>query len=146
MQQADLLAERIQSSYPFHPDLLDLMYHRWGSLLSTHPWSLTVSGVQFMLCAAGDTSLLIGPVIFPEDEGVRGAFFSQVGERALQSVIEADLIGRAKVKAVDNRIAQDALSFKTGNATGCRDLCCFKPAAGRSGRCGTNHRCLPRPD
>jgi len=29
MQQADLLAERIQSSYPFHPDLLDLMYHRW---------------------------------------------------------------------------------------------------------------------
>jgi Protein of unknown function (DUF499) len=28
-QQADLLAERILSSYPFHPDLIDLMYYRW---------------------------------------------------------------------------------------------------------------------
>ena len=44
-----------------------------------------------------------------DDEGVRGAFFSQVGEKErYSSVIAADLIGRkAKVKA-DKRIAQDA--------------------------------------
>jgi len=52
---------------------------------------------------------LIGPVIPFEDEEL-GAFFSQVGERErFSSVIAADLIGRkAKVKAVDNRIARDS--------------------------------------
>ena len=122
-QQADLLAERIQSSYPFHPDLLDLMYHRWGSLPS---YQRTRGALQFLarvvyaLRQAGDTSLLIGPGNIPfDDEGVRGAFFSQVGERErFSSVIAADLIGRkAKVKAVDNRIAQDApalASLKVG--------------------------------
>ncbi|MDF5712354.1 MAG: DUF499 domain-containing protein [Rhizonema sp. NSF051] len=113
-QQADVLAERIQSSYPFHPDLLDLMYHRWGSLPS---YQRTRGALQFLarvvyaLRQAGDTSLLISPGNIPfDDEGVRGAFFSQVGERErFSSVIAADLIGRkAKVKAVDNRIAQDA--------------------------------------
>lgn len=113
-QQADILAERIQSSYPFHPDLLDLMYHRWGSLPS---YQRTRGALQFLarvvyaLRQAGDTSLLISPGNIPfDDEGVRGAFFSQVGERErFSSVIAADLIGRkAKVKAVDNRIAQDA--------------------------------------
>lgn len=114
IQQADLLAERIQLSYPFHPDLLDLMYHRWGSLPS---YQRTRGALQFLartiyaLLQSGDTSLLIGPGNIPfQDEGVRGAFFSQVGERErFSSVIEADLIGRkAKVRAVDNRIAQDA--------------------------------------
>lgn len=113
-QQADLLAERIQASYPFHPDLLDIMYHRWGSLPS---YQRTRGALQFLarvvyaLRSSGDTSLLIGPGNIPfDDEGVRGAFFSQVGERErFSSVIAADLIGRkAKVKAVDNRIAQDA--------------------------------------
>lgn len=113
-QQADLLAERIQSSYPFHPDLLDLMYHRWGSLPS---YQRTRGALQFLarvvyaLRQAKDTSLLIGPGNIPfDDEGVRGAFFSQVGERErFSSVISSDLIGRkAKVKAIDNRIAQDA--------------------------------------
>lgn len=114
IQQADLLAERIQLSYPFHPDLLDLMYHRWGSLPS---YQRTRGALQFLartiyaLLQSGDTSLLIGPGNIPfQDEGVRGAFFSQVGERErFSAVIEADLIGRkAKVRAVDNRIAQDA--------------------------------------
>lgn len=113
-QQATLLAERIQFSYPFHPDLLDLMYHRWGSLPS---YQRTRGALQFLarvvyaLWKNQDTSLLISPgdVLF-QDEGVRGAFFSQVGERdQYSSVLEADLIGRkAKVKAVDVRIAQDA--------------------------------------
>ncbi len=117
--QAALLAERIQLSYPFHPDLLDLMYHRWGTLPS---YQRTRGALQFLatvvysLWQEEHTSLLISPgdVLF-KNEAVRGAFFTQVGERErYSSVIEADLIGRrAKVKTVDNRIAQDspALSY-----------------------------------
>lgn len=112
-QQADLLAERIRSSYPFHPDLLDLMYHRWGSLPS---YQRTRGALQFLarvVYALKDqnTSLLIGPGDVPlDDEGTRGAFFSQVGEReAYRTVVDADLIGRkARVKVIDNRIAQDS--------------------------------------
>lgn len=113
-QQAELLAERIQISYPFHPDLLDLMYHRWGSLPS---YQRTRGALQFLarviyaLYEQKDNSLLITSGNIPfQDEGVRGAFFSQVGERErFVSVIDADLIGRkAKVKAVDQRIAQDS--------------------------------------
>lgn len=113
-QQAGLLAERIQLSYPFHPDLLDLMYHRWGTLPS---YQRTRGALQFLasvvhsLWKEEHTSLLISPgdVLF-QNEAVRGAFFTQVGERErYSSVIEADLIGRkAKVKTVDNRIAQDS--------------------------------------
>jgi len=55
MQQADLLAERIQSSYPFRPDLLD--WPRWGSLqLSTPVEPYSFWRVQFMP-APSDTSL-----------------------------------------------------------------------------------------
>ena len=113
-QQAQILSERIQSSYPFHPDLLDLMYHRWGSLPS---YQRTRGALQFLarvvyaLWENQDISSLIGPGDIPfADEGVRGAFFSQVGERErFDSVIRADLTGRtAKVKSVDKRIEQDA--------------------------------------
>ncbi len=113
-QQADLLAERIKLSYPFHPDLLDLMYYRWGSLPS---YQRTRGALQFLarvvyaLRKTQDTSLLITPANIPfQDEGVRGAFFSQVGERErFVSVIDADIVGRkAKVKAVDHRIATDS--------------------------------------
>lgn len=113
-QQAQLLAQRIQLSYPFHPDLLDLMYHRWGSLPS---YQRTRGALQFLarvvyaLRQAQNTSLLIslGDIPF-DDEGVRGAFFSQVGERErFNSVIDADLISRkAKVKTVNKRIAEDS--------------------------------------
>jgi hypothetical protein len=37
--EAGLLEQRIVASYPFHPELLDLMYHRWGvaAELPAHP-------------------------------------------------------------------------------------------------------------
>ncbi|XHX78983.1 MAG: ATP-binding protein [Stenomitos frigidus ULC029] len=113
-QQAALLAERIQISYPFHPDLLDLMYHRWGTLPSyqrTRGALQFLASVVYSLWQEERTSLLISPgdVLF-QNEAVRGAFFTQVGERErYNSVIDADLIGRkAKVKIVDNRLAQDS--------------------------------------
>ncbi|MEG3984307.1 DUF499 domain-containing protein [Microcoleus sp. T3B2] len=113
-QQVEILAERIEISYPFHPDLLDLMYHRWGSLPS---YQRTRGALQFLastvygLREANDTSWLITPANIPfHNEATRSAFFTQVGEReAYSSVLNADLIGRkAKVKIVDNRIGQDS--------------------------------------
>jgi len=113
-QQADLLAERILSSYPFHPDLIDLMYYRWGSLPSyqrTRGALQFLASVTYALWQTQDNSWLITPgnVMF-ENEAARSSFFSQVGERdAYSAVLGADLTGRkARVKTVDNRIATDA--------------------------------------
>ncbi|EAW33696.1 ATP-binding protein [Lyngbya sp. PCC 8106] len=123
-RQANLLAERIEYSYPFHPDLLDLMYHRWGSLPS---YQRTRGALQFLasviysLKQSNDNSWLITPGnIDFNNEAVRNNFFSQVGERdAYNSVINADLIGRkAKVNAIDKRIANDSpaiASLKVGS-------------------------------
>lgn len=123
-QQAKILEERIKLSYPFHPDLLDLMYHRWGSLPS---YQRTRGALQFLasmvyaLREKNDLSWLISPgnVLF-DHEAVKSAFFTQVGERDNYSaVMAADLMGRkAKVNFVDQRIAQDSpnlASLKVGS-------------------------------
>jgi len=114
-QEAEALEERILISYPFHPDLLDLMYHRWGSLPS---YQRTRGALQFLACVVHAlwqnpqrAQPLIGPGDVPlTDEAVRGAFFSQVGEREhWTAVLEADLIGtKARVREVDRRVGQES--------------------------------------
>jgi hypothetical protein len=113
-QQAQILAERIESSYPFHPDLLDLMYYRWGSLPS---YQRTRGALGFLarviakLWEQNDPLWLIYPGSVPlEDINTKQAFFSQVGQReTYEAVLAADISGRkAKVKTIDNRLANDA--------------------------------------
>ncbi len=113
--EAELLEERILKSYPFHPDLLDLMYHRWGSLPS---YQRTRGALQFLATTVYAlwrnpqfAQPLVGPgdVLFT-DEAVRGAFFSQVGERErYTAVLDADLTGtQARVREVDRRVGRES--------------------------------------
>lgn len=112
--EARRLEERILASYPFHPALLDVMYHRWGSLPS---YQRTRGALQFLACvtgalwSAGDGSALIGPGEVDLSDGqTRGAFFTQVGERErYQSVVEADIVSEGSgAKAVDRRVGSDS--------------------------------------
>lgn len=114
-EEAATLRERILAAYPFHPDLLDLMYHRWGTLPS---YQRTRGALQFLanvvhaLYAGGQHPMpLIGPGDVPlDDEGVRSAFFTQVGQREpYTAVLNADIIGTtARVREVDRRLAADS--------------------------------------
>src|SRR2546428_3621620 len=47
VRDAEELEKRIRESYPFHPDLRDLMYLRWGSLPS---YQRTRGALQFLAC------------------------------------------------------------------------------------------------
>jgi hypothetical protein len=102
------LEERILASYPFHPALLDLMYHRWGTLPS---YQRTRGALQFLASAThalwhkGDGSVLIGPgEVDLADEATRGAFFSQVGERErYTAVLEGDIVSDGSGAAIVNR-------------------------------------------
>lgn len=111
---ADALEQRILAAYPFHPDLLDLMYHRWGSLPS---YQRTRGALQFLaavvhcLWAQGARSPLIGPGdIDFRDEATRGAFFSQVGERErYTAVLSSDITSiRAGAAIVDRHLGADS--------------------------------------
>ncbi|AWN29968.1 hypothetical protein DKG71_30770 [Streptomyces sp. NEAU-S7GS2] len=111
---ADSLEERILAAYPFHPELLDLMYHRWGSLVS---YQRTRGALQFLaavvhaLWRSGAQSPLVGPgdVDF-SDESTRGAFFSQVGERErYASVLASDVTSDgAGCATVDRTLGADS--------------------------------------
>ncbi|MDA8047538.1 MAG: DUF499 domain-containing protein [Actinomycetota bacterium] len=106
--EARRMEDRILASYPFHPALLDLMYHRWGTLPS---YQRTRGALQFLasvthaLWQSGDGSSLIGPGEVDLGDGpTRSAFFSQVGERErYQSVIEGDIVSEGSGAAVVNR-------------------------------------------
>ncbi|MEE1786890.1 DUF499 domain-containing protein [Streptomyces sp. SP17BM10] len=111
---ADNLEKRILAAYPFHPDLLDLMYHRWGSLPS---YQRTRGALQFLAAVVhvlwrnGAKSPLIGPGdIDFTDEQVRGAFFSQVGERErFTAVLSSDITSSGSGAAtVDRRLGADS--------------------------------------
>ncbi|MEP7285519.1 MAG: DUF499 domain-containing protein [Chloroflexota bacterium] len=114
-QEAQQMAERIMQSYPLHPDLLDLMYHRWGSLPSYQrtrgPLQFLASVVYDLWEHGRDLQPLIGPGDVPmEMDNTRNTFFTQVGQREnYNSVMDADLIGaNARVKVVDSRMASDS--------------------------------------
>ena len=114
-REAEALRQRILISYPFHPDLLDLMYHRWGSIPS---YQRTRGALQFLACTVAALKNhakvalpLIGPGDVPvSDDRVRGTFFSQVGEREhYTSVLESDLTGsRGRAREVDRRMGRES--------------------------------------
>src|SRR5258706_10391148 len=98
-QEAQQMAERIVQSYPLHPDLLDLMYHRWGALPS---YQRTRGALQFLASVVYDLwqhGRDLQPLISPGDvplemDNTRNAFFTQVGQRQnYNSVMDADLTG-----------------------------------------------------
>ncbi len=118
-QESERYEQRIIESYPFQPDLLDLMYHRWGSLPS---YQRTRGALQFLAAVVhalwanpGSAQPLIGAGDVPfQDEQVRGAFFSQVGERErYSSVLAADITGStARSREVDRRVGADSPTYE----------------------------------
>ena len=116
-QAGDRLEQRVADAYPFHPELIDLMNHRWGALPT---YQRTRGALQFLArvvhslwASRGEAApqALIGPGdVDLADESVREAFLEQVGEaNQYRSVIEADfLTGDAGTKRIDERIGRDA--------------------------------------
>ncbi len=123
-READVLARglerRIMDSYPFHPELIDLMYHRWGSLPT---YQRTRGALQFLATvvhklwsARGERApqALIGPGdVDLSDEATRMTFLEQVGQTSqYSSVIQADfLAGDAGTRRVDDRMGREAPAF-----------------------------------
>ncbi len=114
---ASELERRIEDSYPFHPELIDLMYQRWGSLPT---YQRTRGALQFLATvvhslwsrsAARQPQALIGPGdVDLADEPTRASLFEQVGEATqYTAVVEADFLAAdAGTRVVDERIGREA--------------------------------------
>ena len=111
------LTSRLESAYPFHPALIDLMKGRWASL--PH-FQRTRGALRFMATVLhkakkmGHRSPVISPGDIPlEDADVRNAFFSEVlaepGQRdQYQAVLEHDFISpNARVKRIDEQLSRE---------------------------------------
>ena len=111
------LEQRILESYPFHPELLDLMFHRWGSLPT---YQRTRGALQFLATVVHalwakrserEPQPLIGPGdVDLADEGSRLTFLEQVGAtNQYASVVQADFLASdAGTRRIDERLGRDA--------------------------------------
>lgn len=114
-ERARLLEERTLLSYPFHPELIDIMQHRWASLPT---YQRTRGALQFLATVvhhlwAGDgrAEALISPgEVDLTNESIRNTFFEQVdAERQYRAVVEADfLVADAGARRVDERLGRDS--------------------------------------
>jgi hypothetical protein len=107
------LRDRVRSSYPFHPALIDLMRERWAAIPD---FQRTRGALRFLascLRAAhreGKSRAVLGPGDVPiHDSEVRLAFFKEVGQQAdFQAVLEHDFVGaNARCRRVDERRAKE---------------------------------------
>ncbi|TDC54863.1 ATP-binding protein [Actinomadura sp. KC345] len=103
---------RIKAAYPFHPELLDLLSNRWGSLsgfqrtrgvlriLAHTVKALKKAGHRGPLILAGDVPL--------DDAGVRAEVIKISGE-SFKAALNADIIrGDSKAAQVDRRAGGEA--------------------------------------
>ncbi|MEU2600578.1 DUF499 domain-containing protein [Streptomyces hirsutus] len=96
--------DRIEAAYPFHPELIDLLTHRWGSLSGfqrTRGALRTLAHSIKALHAEGRVSPLIHPGDIPlHDPGVRAEILKITGGSYL-SALNADIIredSRARIE------------------------------------------------
>ena len=108
------LRDRIQSSYPFHPALIDVMRERWAAIPD---FQRTRGALRFLASClraahrAGGSRLLLGPGDVPvHDADVRLAFIKEVGQREdFQACLEHDFVGaNARTRRIDDRRAREA--------------------------------------
>src|SRR5271157_518646 len=103
------LRDRVRSSYPFHPALIDLMRERWAAIPD---FQRTRGALRFLAACLrtahreGKSRSVLGPgEVAMHDAEVRLAFFKEVGQQAdFQAVLEHDLVGaNARAKRIDDR-------------------------------------------
>jgi hypothetical protein len=107
------LRDRVRTSYPFHPALIDVMRERWAAIPD---FQRTRGALRFLAACLrgahreGKSRAVLGPGDVPiHDSEVRLAFFKEVGQQAdFQAVLENDFIGaNARAKRIDDRRAKE---------------------------------------
>ena len=115
--------EKIKKAYPFHPETIDILFERWGTI----PTFQRTRGVLSLLAEVvsdlfnrQDPSPLIQPSnINLSNARIRRMFITHIGE-VFESVLASDIIGdNARTVKMDRQMGSEYAKFKvaTGLAT-----------------------------
>lgn len=103
--------ERIEHAYPFHPELIDVLYERWGS----YPTFQRTRGVLRLLAevvmslykSKVASPLIQSSLVNLENQAIRSEFVKHIGNE-YDSVIAADIAGKnAKAPKIDNEMGSE---------------------------------------
>ena len=98
----DEYQRRIERSYPFHPELVDILYTRWGARAKFQLTRGTLRFLAYVLATlwkdrSDDTRVLIHPMDVPLSEVNLRAMTREVsGDPAWESVLGTDIAGTTK--------------------------------------------------
>jgi len=115
--------EKIKRAYPFHPETIDVLFERWGTI----PTFQRTRGVLKLLAeivydnfTRQDPSPLIQPAnINLSNSRIRRMFIEHIGE-VFESVLASDIVGdNARTVKIDRQMGSEYAKFKvaTGLAT-----------------------------
>ncbi len=112
--------EKIKKAYPFHPEIIDILFERWGTL----PTFQRTRGVLRLLALIvsdlykkQDSSLLIQPSrIDLSNSSIRGEFVKHIGN-AYEGVVASDVVGSSsKAQMIDNKMGTEYQRFKVATS------------------------------
>ncbi|MGQ9472289.1 MAG: ATP-binding protein [Candidatus Aminicenantales bacterium] len=103
--------ERIEHAYPFHPELIDVLYERWGS----YPTFQRTRGVLRLLAEVVadlykrkiSSPLIQSSLVNLENQAIRREFLKHIGNE-FESVVAADIAGKnAKAPKIDKEMGSE---------------------------------------
>lgn len=112
--------EKIKKAYPFHPEMIDILFERWGTISTfqrTRGVLRLLALVVSDLYKKQDSSLLIQPSkIDLSNYAIRGEFVKHIGN-AYEGVIASDVIGTSsKAQIIDNKMGTEYQRFKVATS------------------------------
>ena len=115
--------EKIKKSYPFHPELINILFERWGAIPSfqrTRGVLRLLAEIVADLFKRQDPSPLIQPAnVNLSNSRIRRMFIEHIGE-VFESVLASDIVGDdARTVKMDRQMGSEYARFKvaTGIAT-----------------------------
>ncbi len=112
-EEGGLLRDRMQSAYPFHPALIDIMRERWTAVDAfqrTRGALRFLASCMYSLKKNSGAKALLGPGEVPlKDVDVRVKMLKELGvQNDYDPVITADIDGpNARAKRIDDRLSRD---------------------------------------
>lgn len=112
--------EKVQKAYPFHPEIIDILFERWGSIPTfqrTRGVLRLLAGVVSDLFLRQHPSPLIQPAhINLANSRIRRMFIEHIGE-VFESVIASDITnGGAKAVIMDRQIGSEYARFNVATS------------------------------
>ncbi|MFQ6061436.1 MAG: ATP-binding protein, partial [Thermoplasmata archaeon] len=115
--------ERIERAYPFHPELVDVLYERWGSIPT---FQRTRGALRLLAEVVADlyrrkvvSPLIHSSLINLKNQAIRREFIKHIGDQ-YDSVIAADIAGKnAQAPKIDTEMGSEYQKYNiaTGIAT-----------------------------